>query len=120
MDPSLGFQPLFGITALYGQLLLNYVMSEGFKCISSSNGSAYLVVSIKIWENCTRKTNVLVFHRLYCSKNIVDFLLSQRDIAFYLRTKCCVKFYIEKNANMYYKLSDMIKQIFLSSLNYLH
>ena len=46
----------------------------------------------------------------------MHFLLSQSDIAFYLRTKCCVKFYTEKNANMYYKLSDLvIKNIFVQS-----
>ena len=56
----------------------------------------------------SQKTDVLVFHRLYCNKNIVDFLFFQRDIAFYLRTKCCAKFYIEKNADMYYKLSDVV------------
>ena len=39
---------------------------------------------------------------------IVEFLLFQRDIAFYLRTKFCVRFYIEKNANMYFKLSDVV------------
>ena len=38
----------------------------------------------------------IVFHCKYCYKNIVDFLLFQRDLAFYVRAKCCVKFYTEK------------------------
>ena len=38
----------------------------------------------------------------------MDFLLFQRDLALYLRTKFCVKFYTEKKANMYDKLSDLV------------
>ena len=37
----------------------------------------------------------------------MEFLLFQRDIALYLKTKCCVKFCTEKDANMYFKLADM-------------
>ena len=48
-----------------------------------------------------------MFHLMYCNKNILDFLLFQRDVAFYLRPKC-VKFYAERNANMYCKLSHVI------------
>ena len=44
---------------------------------------------------------------MYCNKNIVDFSLFQRDIALYLRRKCCIKFYTEKNANMYFKWSHV-------------
>ena len=65
----------------------------------NQNGSTCLIVAIKTWQDCTHETNVLVFHRLHCNKNIVDFLLFQRDIGFYLRTKCCAKFCTEKNAN---------------------
>ena len=64
------------------------------------NGSACLIVAMNIWQNCTRKTNVLY-------KNIMEFLLFQRDIALYLKTKCCVKFCTEKDANKYFKLADM-------------
>ena len=38
----------------------------------------------------------------------VDLLLFQRDIAFYLRTEFCVKFYTEKSANLYFKFSDVV------------
>ena len=44
----------------------------------------------------------------YCNKNKVDFLLFQRDVAFYLRAKYYVKVYTEDNTNMHYKLSDVV------------
>ena len=32
----------------------------------------------------------------------MDFLLFQRDLAFYVRAKCCVKFYTEKKKKKKY------------------
>ena len=46
---------------------------------------------------------------MYCNKNIVGFLLFHVDIGFYFKTKCCVKFFIERNAVKFYteKYADM-------------
>ena len=54
-----------------------------------------------------------------CNKNIVDFLLIQRDIAFYLVTTCCVKLYTEKNTQyvLYCKLTCNIN-IFVQSKSF--
>ena len=57
---------------------------------------------IKLAKNgITRDVHKYLVESHWQSKCIGVFLLFERDIAFYFRTKYCVKFYTEKNTNMY-------------------
>ena len=56
---------------------------------------------------------------MYCfALRTLGFLYS-KEIACYLKTKCCVEFYTEKNTNMYCKWSNIAVQIVSSSVSYL-
>ena len=56
---------------------------------------------------------------MYCfALRTLGFLYS-KEIACYLKTKCCVEFYTEKNTNMYCKWSHIAVQIVSSSVSYL-